>query len=102
MENDFQTIIDSFDAPLKFTENILTSFNTLSIDPTATLAIGDVECSGILRVDTIETKLSDTIQINDNVTITGDLVVGGNNMVYMLNPYWVAVVIGFSGVIHTS
>ena len=31
------------------------------------------------------------------MTITGELVVNGNHMVEMLNPYWVAVVIGFSG-----
>jgi hypothetical protein len=32
-----------------------------------------------------------------NLTVSGELVVAGNNMVDMLNPYWVAVVIGFSG-----
>jgi hypothetical protein len=97
IENALQPKIASFVAPLKYTENILTGINTLSIDATVPFPTGDIECSGTLSVDTIETRFSDTIQINDNVTITGELVVAGNNMVQMLNPYWVAVVIGFSG-----
>jgi hypothetical protein len=78
MESDFQTKIDSFDAPLKFTENILSSFNTLSIDPTAALSIGDVECSGTLRVDTIQKKTSDHIQVNSNLSVAGNLFTNGN------------------------
>jgi hypothetical protein len=71
MESDFQTKIDSFDAPLKFTENVLSSFNTLSIDPTAALSIGDVECSGTLRVDTIQKKRPTTFKLIPTFQLLG-------------------------------
>ena len=78
MESDFHTKIDSFDAPLKFTENILTYFNTLSINPAETLSIGGIQCSGTLRVDTMEKKTSDHIQVYSNLSVAGNLFTSGN------------------------
>jgi hypothetical protein len=57
IENALQQKIDSFVAPLKYTENLLTGINSLSIDPTASLAIGNVAAA--------------SAQITNNCTIGG-------------------------------
>ena len=50
----------------------------MSIEETATLTIGDIESSGTLSIDTIETKLSDHIQVNNNFTVAGNIATNGN------------------------
>jgi hypothetical protein len=78
IETAMQPKIASFTAPLMYTENLLTGINSLSIDTTAQLSIGDIESSGTLSVDTIEAKLADHIQVNQNLTVAGNLFTNGN------------------------
>ena len=78
MESDFQPKIDAFEAPLKYTENLLTATNTLSIDPTELLTIGSILCSEVLNADTLDTNLSDHIQVNSNLSVAGNLFTNGN------------------------
>ena len=58
--------------------NILSGTTSLSIEETASLVIGDIESSGTLSIDTIETKFSDHIQVNDNFTVAGNVLANGN------------------------
>ena len=76
--NFFHPKINTFVSPLKSELNILSGINSLSIDTTANLTIADIECSGTLSIDTIETKLSDHIQVNDNLTVAGNIATNGN------------------------
>jgi hypothetical protein len=69
----FQPLIDSFTAPLKYTESILTGINTLSIDPEAILTIGDIDSSGTLTIDTIEAKAANHVRFTNNVLVEGNL-----------------------------
>ena len=41
-------------------------------------SIGDIESSGTLSIDTIETNLSDHIQVNDNLSVAGNIFTSGN------------------------
>jgi hypothetical protein len=50
----------------------------LSIDSTAILSIEGIACSGVLNTDTLEANLSDHIQVNDNLTLAGNLYASGN------------------------
>jgi hypothetical protein len=50
----------------------------LSIDSTAILSIEGIACSGVLNTDTLEANLSDHIQVNDNLTVAGNLYASGN------------------------
>ena len=50
----------------------------MSIEETASLVIGDIESSGTLSVDTIEAKLADHIQVNQNLTVAENLFTNGN------------------------
>jgi hypothetical protein len=77
--NLFQPLITTFGSPLRCDVNILSGLSTLSIEETAVLTIGDINSSGVLSVDTIEVKNSDHIQVNNNFTINGNLVVEGFN-----------------------
>ena len=45
----------------------------------------------------MRTKTANIITVDDNMTVNGDLYVLGKNILESLNPYWVAVVIGFAG-----
>jgi hypothetical protein len=63
---------------LKNTVNILSNAQEVSIDTTVPLTTGDIDCSGILSVDTIETKLSDHVQFDNHLSVTGNLYATGN------------------------
>ena len=58
---------------------------------------GNVVVGGAFEVDTMRTNTANIITVDDNMTVNGDLYVLGKNIVESLNPYWVAVVIGFTG-----
>jgi hypothetical protein len=87
LEDKVQLKIHGFGVPLLFTENILLGVNTLSIDPTASLAIGNIAAASA--------EITNNCTIGGNCTITGALTVSGTTS--FANPYWVAVVIGFVG-----
>jgi hypothetical protein len=76
--NLFQPLITTFGSPLRCDVNILSGLSTLSIEETAALVIGDIESSGTLSIDTIEAKLSDHIQVNNNFTVAGNTSTNGN------------------------
>jgi hypothetical protein len=76
--NLFQPLISSFGSPLRCDVNILSGLSTLSIEETAILTIGDIESSGTLSIDTIEAKISDHIQVNNNLTVAGNVRTNGN------------------------
>ncbi len=44
----------------------------------------------------MKTKTANIITVDDNMTVNGDLYVLGKNILESLNPYWVALVVGFS------
>jgi hypothetical protein len=78
IETNMQPRIASFDAPLKYTENLLTGINSLSIDSTVPFPIGNIECSGTLSIDTIEARFAYHIHFDNNLTVSGNIQTIGN------------------------
>ena len=73
--NFFHPKIDSFVSPLKCDLNILSGINALSIDSTAHLSIGDITCSGTLNIDSIAPRVDTEITIAGNFVVNDALIV---------------------------
>ena len=83
---------------LSVKQSLLVDTISPNVAPEITIA-GDLAVGEVLLVDTITTSNGSEISIEDNVRITGSLHLGSTNVLNSLNPYWVSVVIIFTGTV---